>query len=291
MHFFLQVFINGIATGSIFGLIAVGYSLTYMTTKTLNFGLGMWVMLGGMLTYTLYIKIGIPPLITASIVIVLLFFLGFVAEKISVKPFTENGSDLWVMSTLAVGLLLVDFAEIIWGSSLNLIPTYLGDIPISIGDVSIRPQYLLSIIVACIVYLSMGYFFKYTLNGKVFRAVAQDRHASDLMGINVANIESWSYALAAAFAALAGFLIVPITGADPHFGTALGFKAFAVAILAGLKKPQWILVCGLFYGVIEGLISAYFFTGIRDILGFTFVIVVLYFRPEGLFGSRIEVKL
>ncbi len=288
MSFFSQVFINSLATGSIFGLIAVGYSLTFMTTKTLNFGLGMWVMAGGMLTYYCTAILSIPALLVAPIVILFLLFLGFFAEKLTVKPFTKKGNELWIMSTLAVGLLFIDLSEIIWGRNLNRVPPYFGDTPISIGNTTIRPQYLLTILTTVTIYLLLDHFYRKTLYGKVFRAVAHDKEMCSLLGINVRAVESWSYALAAALAALAGFLIVPITGADSHFGTGLGFKAFAVAIIAGLDSPRGILACGLLYGVFEGLVSAYFFTGIRDILGFTLVIVALFFWPNGLFGHRKE---
>ena len=111
MYFFLQIALSGLATGAIYGLIAVGYSLTFMTTRVLNFALGMWVMLGGMLTFSLIVQYAVPPLLTLPAVIVVLFALGVVAERFSVLPFLRAGSDVWVMSTLAVGLLMIDFVR------------------------------------------------------------------------------------------------------------------------------------------------------------------------------------
>jgi len=291
VHFFLQVLVNGLAAGSVYGLIAVGYSLTYMTTRTLNFALGMWVMLGGMLTYAFHVQLGISPWLTGPLVVSLLFALGIVAERITVHPFVRAGSELWVMSTLALGLLFIDFAELLWGRSQNLVPPYLGDAPIALGAISIRPQHLLAVLSACVVYFALDYFYSRSLHGKAFRAIAHDRRVSGLMGIHVRKMETWAYALASALAALAGLLIVPITGADPHFGTGLGFKAFAVAIIAGLSAPRGILLCGLTYGAFEGLVSGYLYTGIRDILGFSLVILALYLRPEGLFGRPSEDRL
>jgi branched-chain amino acid transport system permease protein len=130
MYFFLQIALSGIATGAIYGLIAVGYSLTFMTTKALNFGLGMWVMLGGMLTYSLNVQYGIHPLIVLPIVMVALFALGLVAERFSVYPFLRAGSDVWVMSTLAVGFLMIDLAEIIWGRNPTPVPPFFGKDPV-----------------------------------------------------------------------------------------------------------------------------------------------------------------
>jgi branched-chain amino acid transport system permease protein len=288
MYFFFQIALSGIATGAIYGLIAVGYSLTFMTTKALNFALGMWVMLGGMLTYSLIVLHGIHPILVLPAVIVALFLLGLVAERFTVLPFLRAGSDVWVMSTLAVGLLLIDFAEIIWGRSPTPVPPFLGKDPIYLGAVSILPQQLLIIAAACVTFVLLDLFYRRTLAGKAFRAVAHSGDVSGLMGINTRRIQAVSYAAAAALAGFAGFLVVPLTLAEPQLGTVLGLKAFAIAIIAGLAAPRGILVCGLAYGALEALISGYFYTGIRDILGFSLMIVALFFKPEGLFGRKIE---
>jgi branched-chain amino acid transport system permease protein len=288
MYFFFQIALSGIATGAIYGLIAVGYSLTFMTTKALNFALGMWVMLGGMLTYSLIVLQGIHPLLTLPAVIVALFLLGLVAERFTVLPFLRAGSDVWVMSTLAVGLLLIDLAEIVWGRSPTPVPPFLGKDPIYLGAVSILPQQLLIIAAACITFVALDLFYRRTLAGKAFRAVAHSGEVSGLMGINTRRVQAISYAAAAALAGFAGFLVVPLTLAEPQLGTVLGLKAFAIAIIAGLAAPRGILVCGLAYGALEALISGYFYTGIRDILGFSLMILALFLKPEGLFGRRIE---
>jgi branched-chain amino acid transport system permease protein len=288
MYFFFQVALSGVATGAIYGLIAVGYSLTFITTKALNFALGMWVMLGGMLTYSLIVLHGLHPLIVLPAVTVALFALGLAAEKFTMYPFLRAGSDVWVMSTLAVGLLMIDFAEIIWGRSPTPVPSFVGDTPVYIGQVSILPQQLLIIAAACVVFIALDLFYRRTLTGKAFRAVAHSGEVSSLMGINTRRVQAVSYAAAAALAGIAGFLVVPLTLAEAQLGTVLGLKAFAIAIIAGLAAPRGILICGLAYGAIEALISGYFYTGIRDILGFSLMIVVLFLKPEGLFGRRIE---
>lgn len=288
MYFFLQIATSGIATGAIYGLIAVGYSLTFMTTKVLNFALGMWVMLGGMLTYSLLVLHGIHPLIVLPMVITALFVLGLAAERFTVLPFLRAGSDVWVMSTLAVGLLMIDLAEIVWGRSPTPVPPVLSKEPIYLGQVSILPQQLIIIVAACITFLALDLFYRRTLTGKAFRAVAYSGEVSGLMGINTRRLQAVSYAAAAALAGFAGFLVVPLTLAEPQLGTVLGLKAFAIAIIAGLAAPRGILVCGLGYGALEALISGYFYTGIRDILGFLLMILALFLKPEGLFGRAVE---
>jgi len=285
MEFFFQIILNGIAAGALYGLIAVGFSITYMTTKTLNFALGMWVMMGGMLTYWLS-TLGVPTLIILPLIIVIMFLLGIATERFSVFPFVRAKSDLWIMSTLAVGLLLIDLAEIIWGRGQNSVAFYLGDKPLKLFGLIVNTQQLLTIVAVSIIYIALDYFYRFTIFGKAFRAVAHDRSVSGLMGINVRQVESLSFAAASSFAGIAGFLIVPITGAEAHLGTGIGFKAFAVAIIAGLSAPRGILFLGFIYGAFEGLVSGYLYTGLRDIIGFTLMIAMLYMRPEGLFGQR-----
>jgi branched-chain amino acid transport system permease protein len=231
---------------------------------------------------------GLHPLLVLPIVAGALFALGIVAERFTVMPFLRAGSDVWVMSTLAVGFLMIDFAEIIWGRSPTPVPPFLGKDPIYIGPVSILPQQLLIIAAAFVTFIALDVFYRRTLTGKAFRAVAHSSEVSGLMGINTRRIEALSYAATGALAGFAGFLLVPLTLAEPHLGTVLGLKAFAIAIIAGLAAPRGILVCGLAYGALEALISGYFYTGIRDILGFSLMIVALYLKPEGLFGHAVE---
>src|SRR5262249_54823633 len=127
-----------------------------------------------------------------------------------------------------------------------------------------------------------------TLPGKAFRAVAYSVAVSSLMGINTRRIESLSYAVVAALAGVAGFFVVPLTLPEPQMGTVLGLRPFAIAISAVLSPRRGILICALLYGAFEGLVSGYLYTGIRDIVGFTIMIVALYVRPEGIFGRRQE---
>ena len=183
---------------------------------------------------------------------------------------------------------MIDFAEIIWGRSPTPVPSFFG-------NASGRHR---SAVACCRSRSSsspspascssrLDLFYRRTLTGKAFRAVAHSGEVSSLMGINTRRVQVASYAAAAALAGLAGFMVVPLTLAEPQMGTVLGLKAFAIAIIAGLAAPRGILVCGLLYGAFEGLVSGYLYTGIRDILGFSLMIVALYaeagrdIRPAG----------
>ena len=285
MVFFFQILIDGIATGAIYALIAVGYSVTFTTMRVLNFGLGMWVMAGGMMTYTLFASWGLPILATAVVLAVVLGLMGIVAERLTVRPFVSAGSEGWVMATLAVGLLFVNIAELVWGRNSLRVPAFVGQDALRLGVFAIYPQHLLIIASSIGAFLALDYFYYRTLWGKAFRAVAHSPDTSRLMGINAGGIATASYALACVLAGFAGMLVTPITLADPQMGTVLGLKAFVIPIVAGLASPRGILLCGVAYGALEGLISGYLFSGIRDILAFSMMIAVLYWRPDGLFGT------
>jgi len=285
LEFFLHILIGGIATGAIYGLIAVGYSITFTTMRVLNFALGMWVMVGGMLTLTFYVLLGFNLFITLLAVIVIMAVLGIIGERVSIYPFIKTGSDVWVMSTLAVGFLFINTAELIWGRNPEPVPSFFGSGIIRFGPFAIFPQQLLVIATALVIFVLLHIFYYKTLLGKAFRATAHSSDVANLMGIDTRRICVLSYVMTSVIAGIAGFIIVPITFAESQMGTVLGLKAFAIAIIAGLEAPRGILFCGMAYGALEALASGYFFTGIRDILGFSLMILVLLLRPEGLFGT------
>jgi branched-chain amino acid transport system permease protein len=288
MTFLLQIIVNGIANGAIYAIIAVGYSITFTTMRVLNFALGMWVMLGGMLTYTFYVMLGWPLLVTLVGVLVSMAILGIAAERATIYPFVKANSEAWVMSTLAVGLLFVDSAQRIWGRNAHAVPSYVGDKAIRFAGIGIFPQNLFIIVSTIIVFLVLEQFYYRSLWGSAFRAVAQNPETASLMGINARLVQVGSYALTSALAGFAGWIVVPITLAQPQMGTVLGLKAFVVPIIAGLAAPRGILLCSFGYGILEGAISGYLFSGLRDIVGFSLMILILWFKPEGLFGKPSE---
>lgn len=286
MKFLLQIVISGIATGSIYGLVAVGYSVTYTTMKILNFGLGMWVMMGAMLGLTFHVWWGLNIFFTIILVLIVMFLFGILMERISVHPFVVAGSYVWILSTLAVGMLMMNGAELIWGRDPLLFPSSLGEKVIRLFGLGIYPQELLIIGSALAMMLLLEAFYKKTLTGKALRATAFSLDIAALMGINTDHIAMLSYAIAACIAAIAGVLVAPVTLAEATMGLVLGIKAFGIAIIGGLESAKGIFICGILYGVLEGILSGYLWTGIRDIIAFSLVILVLLFRPQGLFGIR-----
>ena len=291
MNFFLQILISGIATGSIYGLVAVGYSVTYTTMQVLNFGLGMWVMLGAMLGFTAYVLWGLNIFVTLALVIAVTFVLAAAMERVTVRPFLLAGSSVWIMSTLAVGMLMLNGAQLIWGRDPLRMPSSLGEKTLHFFGLGIYPQELLIIAAAFVIMVLLEVFYRRTLTGKALRATAFSFDTAALMGINPEHVAILSYAISGCLAAVSGVLIAPVTTAEATMGLVLGIKAFGIAIIGGLESAKGIFLCGILYGILEGMISGYLYTGIRDIIGFSLVILLLYLKPEGLFGIKAVEKI
>jgi branched-chain amino acid transport system permease protein len=291
MDFFLQILVSGIATGSIYGLVAVGYSVTYRTMSVLNFGLGMWVMMGAMLGFMFHVTFGLNIFLTILLVLLMMLILGALMERVTVRPFLLAGSSVWIMSTLAVGMLMLNVAQLIWGRDPLRFPSSLGEKTIHILGTGIYPQELLIIAAAVVIMVLLELFYKKTLTGKALRATAYSFDAAALMGINTEHIAMLSYAVSGCLAAISGILIAPVTTAEATMGTVLGIKAFGIAIIGGLESAKGIFICGVLYGIMEGMVSGYLYTGIRDIIGFSLVILLLYLKPEGLFGIKSVEKI
>ena len=287
--FFLQLVISGAAVGSIYGLVGVGYSITFATLKVLNFSQGQFVMLGAMVGLTLHVWLGLNLLLAAVLTIAILALLTIGIERISVRPFLTGESISWVLSTLAIGIIAENAAQLIWGREALPFPAAFGDNPIRWAGVGVYPQEILIIGASLLLMGALELFYNRTLIGKALRATAYDLDIASLMGINVGLMASMAFGMSSGLAAIAGILVAPITLAEATMGGILGLKAFAVAIIGGLDSGRGIFICGLAYGIFESLCAGYIYTGIRDILGFFLVIVMLLIRPYGLFG-RVEIE-
>src|SRR5262249_21378812 len=215
--------------------------------------------------------------------------LTLLVERVSVRPFLSAESMSWVLSTLAIGIIAENVAQLVWGREALPFPPAIRDQPIRWLGMGIYPQELLIIGVSCGLMAALDLFYGRTVAGKALRATAHDFDAASLMGINVKAMVSLSFAISSALAAVGGILVAPITLAESTMGNILGLKAFAVAIIGGLDSPRGIFVCAVAYGVFEALCAGYIYPGIRDTLGFLLVIFVLLVRPSGIFG-RVQIE-
>lgn len=288
----LQVIASGFALGSIYALVALGFSMTWVTTQTLNFAQGELVMLGALVGVTLYAEWQWPLFVVLPLAMALLAVVGVVIYRLAVAPFSKGESAIgWILSTVAVSIALRNAAELTWGREALAFPSPVGDELVSLGGVRLQPQQLLIIAALVVTVVLVTGFLSRSVWGKALSAVAQNRAAAALAGIPPAAVAALAYGISGSLAALAGILLAPVTFASAHMGVSLVIKSFAVAVLAGLGSLRGAVVAGIAFGVAEALVARYVGSEFRDIFGLLLLVAVLAARPTGLFGARQAVKV
>ena len=284
MQIFAQLVVSGIAVGMIYGVIAFGYQLTFATSKTLNFGQGEALMLGSLVGLTVVAYTGYWLMLPIALGFGLLQ--GAVVERLGVRQAIRTKSESgWIMATIALGIIFRNLAENIWGRDAMKFPSPLPETPIRLADgVNVLPMELVIVVGALGMMLLVELFNRRSIYGRAVVATANDRDAAGLMGINTSLVITFSYALSSMTAAFAGVLIAPVTLTGANMGAALGLKAFAVAIIGGLSSGMGVVAGGLILGITETMTGFYLSTGYKDVPGLVLLLLVLSFKPAGLFG-------
>lgn len=282
---YLQLVISGLAIGSMYGLVALGFNITYATSRTVNFSQGQSVMLGAVVAYTALVGWRWPAPAAFLLSLAALAVFGVLVERVAVRPFLRAASIAWLLSTIALGIIAENVAMVTFGKDARAFPSPLAARPVMLWGAGVYPQELLLPGAGLGLMLGVEAALRLTLFGKALRAVAFSHDAARLMGIDVNRTIAASYAISSALAGIAGILVAPLLNVSATMGTIIGLKAFAVAIIGGIESPSGIIVAGLLYGVFESLVAGLLGTGGREILGFALVILVLLLRPWGLFGT------
>lgn len=290
MDIFLQLAFSGIALGMIYAVIAFGYQLTFATSGTLNFGQGEALMLGALVGLSLVSDIHGGPYMNYWLMIPLVIMFGalqgVVVEWIGVRPAIKIKSEFgWIMSTIALAIIFKNVAENIWGKDDMTFPSPLTAKPFLVLGAYVQPMQIVVVLGALAMMLAVEFFNRKTIYGKAVVATANDRDAAGLMGINTSMVITFSYALSSATAAFAGVLVAPLTLTGATMGTALGLKAFAVAIIGGLTSGMGAVVGGLILGIAETMTGYYISTGYKEVPGLLLLLLVLAIKPAGLFGK------
>jgi branched-chain amino acid transport system permease protein len=296
----LQALISGIVMGSIYALIAQGYYITHITTGRINFGQGDFLMMGSL--FGLFFMTGKLPAIRLStsfganyfvaliLALALLGLFGLILERVAVTPLRRYLAIGSIMGTIAVAIMLRNVAMLLWGRDVLPVPSPFGQKYIYIGSAGISVHELFIIVASFLAMAGIYFFLKRTILGKAFMAVAHNRDAAALMGIDVDRTTSLAFILASMLAGLGGMLVAPITFASPYLGAILGLKAFSAAIVGGLEDPLGILVGGLLLGVGEQILSLWT-SAAKDGVAFVLILLILAFRPTGLFGRALTEKV
>ena len=301
----LQALFSGLALGSVYALVALGFNITHNTTKTLNFGQGEFLVGGAFVAVSGVLLLAgksvtgslLPQDVTLwryggsmLITIAVLGTLGVLLYYMAVRPFIGLPGLAWVMSTIGFGIIVQNTALAIWGPSPMVLPSPLGDSVIRIGGAGILPQEVLVLVSSIVVMLALDMVMRKTKIGKAVRAVAHSQSAATLMGINVSAVIVLAFVVSSSLAGLAGLLIAPITTVSVFMGVTLALKAFSAAIVGGLSNARGCMLGGFLLGLIEAMVGLWH-AELREISIFLLIIVVLVVKPEGLLGQRVSEKV
>jgi branched-chain amino acid transport system permease protein len=273
-----------------YGLLALGFYMTYAVSSTVNFAQGSTMMLGAVLCFTFGVTLGWPMGLAVCAAILLCGLWSIVVERVAVRPFVRRRTDAWLMATVAFGIVVDNVVLFTFGKDPRGMPRgALVTETLQIGDVHVQPIQLLIPLVGLGLAFGLSLLMRHTRYGKAMLAVVQNEVAARLMGINVSRAVTTAYAISGILAGIAGILIAPLFTVSSTMGTLFGIKAFAVAILGGITNPWGVVCAGLIYGVVEAMIAASLGSTYTQIVAFSLVILALALRPDGLFG-RASVK-
>lgn len=287
----LQYLLAGLSIGSVYGLIALGFAVMWHAAKAVNFSFGTLFMLGGVLT-VVFTWWGLPLLAAGLAAITVTVVVAAVIERAFVRPFNREANAIgWMLTTIAAGVMIESATTATYGSLGHPLPSPLVREPLRIAGAGIYPQELLLPVILVALTAGLELVYRRTMLGRALRAVAFNRVAAGLVGIDADRITLIAFAIAGFIGALAGFLVAPVVQASSTMGVVVGLKGFLVAIVAGIDSTRGVVLVGVLFGVLEKFLEGYVSTAGRDAIAFTAMILALLFFPQGLFGRRIVQKV
>ena len=292
---FLSYLISGLSLGSVYAIIALGYTMVYGIAKMLNFAHGDVIMVGGYVSYTLLSRLNMPGWASLLLAMVVCTVLGIVIEGLAYRPLRAAPSLAVLITAIGVSYFLQNSALLVWGANVKSYPSLIsGTFKLAFGEKQLSISYVsvLTVVACIVIMIGLTVFTSKTKMGKAMRACSEDKGAAQLMGINVNKTISVTFAIGSALAAVAGVLLcssyptlVPTTGSMP------GIKAFTAAVFGGIGSIPGAFLGGLLLGVIESFAKAYISTQLANTIVFAVLIVVLLVRPAGLLGKYVPEKV
>jgi len=281
MTTFLQLAVSGIALGSIYGLIALGFLVIYHATGLVNFAQGQLLMAGAMTTYLVLMRLGWGYPLTIGAVIVVALILAVLFRYGMHRPMVKRGAPTtnMVVATIAFGLVLTAAAELFIGNTKYGVDAVFAGPPIVVGGISIQAQSLLIVVVAWLLVAAIWYFFTKTLTGVSLRAVGLNRNAAAVSGVRVSRLITVAFIISVAVTAVGGMLVAPIIGAGPDMGMAIAVKGFAAAVLGGMASVYRGMVAGVAIGLIEMLSSYYISSAWAPVIAYAILFFALVLMP------------
>lgn len=291
---FVSNLINGISLGSVYAIIALGYTMVYGIAKMLNFAHGDVIMVGAYASYCTMIYMGWHPILSILFAVIVCTVLGVIIEAFAYKPLRRAGSLAVLITAIGVSYLLQNAALLIWGSTPKIFSSVIKLEPLSLFNnrLIITAESVVTVAACILIMVGLTLFTQKTKMGKAMRAVSEDKDAAELMGVNVNTTISTTFAIGSALAAIAGVLLcsayptlVPTTGSMP------GIKAFTAAVFGGIGSIPGAMLGGILLGIIEIFSKSYISTSLSDAIVFAVLIIVLLVRPTGILGKKITEKV
>ena len=291
---FLSNLITGISLGSIYAIIALGYTMVYGIAKMLNFAHGDVIMVGAYICFYAISSFNLPPVVGVLLAVLVCTILGVVIERLAYKPLRSAPSLAVLITAIGVSYFLQNAALLLFSSAPKVFPSIMGDKSLQLfgGQLTISAVTIVTVVSCIVIMIALTLFTGKTKMGKAMRACSEDKGAAQLMGISVNFTISVTFAIGSALAAIAGVLLcsaypslMPTTGALP------GIKAFTAAVFGGIGSIPGALLGGVLLGVIETFAKAYISTQLSDAIVFAVLIIVLLVKPTGLLGKKVNVKV
>jgi branched-chain amino acid transport system permease protein len=291
MHFgvqLLQYTLSGITIGSIYAMVAIGFNIIYNSTGIINFAQGDFVMLGGMLAVYLHNTLHVPLLPAGILSTLIVSLVGLLFERVAIHPLKNPSVITLIIITIAASILFKGGAMFIWGKDAFVLPSFSGDEPIHLFGATILPQTLWIIGFLLLSISGLMGFYRFTILGKAMKACSYNRRAARIVGINTDIMVLFSFWLSALIGGIAGVIVTPITLVSYDRGALLGLKGFGTAIFGGLGNIGGAVAAGLIIGLLESYSAGLLSSGYKDAVALVILLLVLFFRPAGIFAKKEE---
>jgi branched-chain amino acid transport system permease protein len=294
MTFLLQLAVTGFGLGMVYALIAIGFVIILKCSKAFNIAQGQFVMIGGYLGYTFLVTFHLPVWASLLAAIAVAAIMGVLIERLALRPLVGQSVLAIIMMTIALATILEGLATLIWGGEYKAYHGVLPTFTLRLGEVSIPPESVIGIIVSVVVVITLMLIFRYTKSGLAMRATADDEQVVQSCGVRVTTVYAFSWVIACVVGVISGILLGGVSGVMVSMSE-VGLKAFAVVLLGGVDSIGGAIIAGIILGVLENVAAGYLDPllpsggGLANVFPFIVMIIVLTFKPHGLFGTaRIE---
>lgn len=289
---FLTQIINGLSTGSMYALVAIGYTMVYGIAKMINFAHGEIIMVGAYIALIMSTMLGVPAIVSIVVAVAGCAILGMTVEKVAYKPLRNSSSLSVLITAIGVSYLLQNLFLIIFGSASMTFPAFVPSGSLNIFGAQITYVAILTLLLTAVCTVLLLLFINKTRLGKAMRAVSEDKGAAELMGINVNSTISMTFAIGSGLGAIAGVIYgLSYSLINPYIGVMLGIKAFIAAVLGGIGSVPGAMAGGLIIGVAEAFTVSYISSAVSDAVVFGILIFILLVKPAGLFGTNVREKV